>query len=81
MEDDNVTNYEFFNDNTSFSIFGSSQNYGANEKEKVENVCFYAPNCISTEIATGNEDGVLTDAITFSAHKNLGNDTLFMSFI
>lgn len=81
MEDNNVINYDFFNDNTSFSIFGSSQNYGANEKEKVENVCFYAPNCISTEIATGNEDGVLTDAITFSAHKNVGNDTLFLGFI
>jgi len=81
MEDNNVINYDFFNNNTSFSIFGSSQNYGLSEKEKVENVCFYAPNCISTEIATGNEDGVLTDAITFSAHKDLGNDTLFLGFI
>lgn len=81
MEDDNVTNFDFFDDNTSFSIFGSSNNYGANEKEKLENVAFYLPKCISTEIATGNEDGVLTDAISYTAHKDKGNDTLFLSFI
>lgn len=81
MENDNTTNFDFFNDNTSFSIFGSSQNYGASEKEKLENVCFYMPSCVSTEIATGNEDGVLTDAISFSAFRDKGNDTVFLSFI
>lgn len=83
MEDDDVDNFDFFNNNTNFSIFGSSNNYGSAgaEKEKVENVAFYAPNCISTEIATGNEDGVLTDAISFQANRNLGNDTIFISFI
>ena len=82
MEDDNVANYDFFNNNTPFSIFGSSNNYGSgNVKEKIENVCFYMPKCISTEIATGNEDGVLTDAISYTGHKELGNDTIFLSFI
>jgi hypothetical protein len=81
MQDNDVVNFDFFNDNTPFAIFGSSANYGASNKEKIENVCFYMPKCISTEIATGNEDGVLTDAITFSAHKNLGNDTMYLGFI
>jgi len=80
-EDDNVINFDFFNNNTPFSIFGSSNNYGASNKEKLENVAFFMPKCISGEIATGNEDGVLTDAINYTAHKTLGNDTLFLGFI
>lgn len=81
MSDSDTVNFDFFNDNTSFAIFGSSQNQGANEKEKLENVAFYMPSCVSTEIATGNEDGVLTDAVSFQAFRQNGNDTVFMSFI
>jgi len=39
------------------------------------------PNCRIPEIATADEDGILTDAITGSAHKKEGNDTVFIAFI
>jgi len=39
------------------------------------------PNCRSTEISTGDEDGILTDAISGQAYKDLGNDTVFICFI
>ena len=81
MEDDDVDIFDLFNDNTGFSIFGSAHNPGATADEWLENVAFYMPNCRIPEMATGDEDGILTDAITGQAFKNLGNDTVFISFI
>ena len=44
-------------------------------------VAFYLPNCRSTEIATADEDGILTDAISGQGYKTLGNDSVFLAFI
>ena len=81
MEDANVDLFSLFENNSAFSIFGSSSNFGATDKFKDQVVAFYMPNCRIPEIATGNEDGILTDAINGSAHKKLGNDTIFIAFI
>lgn len=81
MEDDDVDNFDLFNDNTPFSLFGSAHNAGAAQNEHLENVAFYMPNCRIPEIATGDEDGILTDAISGQAYKDEGNDTIFISFI
>lgn len=81
MEDDDVEQFDKFDKNEAYSIFGSSQNYGADANELVENVAFYMPNCRSIEIATGDEDGILTDAINGQAYKDKGGDTVFISFI
>jgi len=81
MEDDDVDNFTLFNDNTAFSLFGSAYNAGATKDEKLENVAFYMPNCRIPEITTGDEDGILTDAISGTAYKDQGNDTIFISFI
>ena len=81
MEDDDVDLFDLFKDNTGFSIFGSSNNYGASQDAKEQVVAFYMPNCRIPEIATGDEDGILTDAINGTAHKDLGNDTIFIAFI
>lgn len=81
MEDDDVDNFDLFNDNTPFSLFGSAHNAGAAQEEHLENVAFYMPNCRIPEITTGDEDGILTDTISGSAYKDQGNDTIFISFI
>ncbi len=81
MEDDDVDNFTLFEDNTEFSLFGSAHNPGAAQEEHLENVAFYMPNCRIPEIATGDADGILTDAISGQAFKDLGNDTIFISFI
>lgn len=81
MEDDDVDLFTLFEDNSAFSIFGSSNNYGATNDEKTQVVSFYMPNCRIPEITTGDEDGILTDAINGSAHRLLGNDTIFIAFI
>ena len=81
MEDDDVDNFDLFNDNTAFSLFGSAHNPGQAQEEHLENVAFYMPNCRIPEITTGDEDGILTDTISGTAYKDQGNDTVFLSFI
>lgn len=81
MEDDDVDIFELFRDNTGFSIFAESKNFtNAACTEWNESVGLYIPNCRMPELATGNEDGVLTDAITFAGHSTLGNDSFFLTF-
>jgi len=81
MEDDEVGQFDKFNKNEGYSLFGSSQNYGATDNEKLEIVAFYCPNCRTNDIATGDEDGILTDAISGQAYRALGNDTVYICFI
>jgi hypothetical protein len=82
MENDDVDQYNLFDKNEKYSMFGFASNYGAlSEDEKLEGVSFYMPNCRSTELATGDQDGIVTDAITGSAFRENGNDTIFISFI
>lgn len=81
MEDDDVDLFNIFEANTGFSIFGSSNNYGATNDELDQVVAFYMPNCRIPEIATGDEDGILTDSINGTAHRDEGNDTIFVAFI
>lgn len=81
MEDDDVDTFDLFSDNEGFSLFGSSYNKTATAGEHDEEVAFYMPNCRIPEIATGNEDGILTDAISGQAYKSNGNDTIFIAFL
>jgi len=82
MEDDDVDQFDKFDKNTAFSIFGSSQNPGATSKNEYLNVVsFYMPNCRTTESGTGDEDGIVTDVLAGQAYKNLGNDSVFLAFI
>lgn len=81
MEDDDVDIFNIFSNNTAFSLFGSAHNPGADQNEHLENVAFYMPNCRIPELATGDEDGIITDVISGSAYKENGNDTIFISFI
>lgn len=81
MEDSNVDLFSIFEKNTEFSLFGSSSNFGASDKELKQIVAFYLPHCRIPEISTGNEDGILTDSINGAAYRKYGNDTIFLAFI
>lgn len=81
MEDDNVDNFELFDKNTAFSLFGSAHNPGATKDEWLENVAFYLPNCRVPELSTGDADGILTDSISGTAYKTNGGDSVFLAFI
>jgi hypothetical protein len=81
MEDDDVDLFTLFNDNDGFSLFGSAYNDGASPNEHLQACAFYMPNCRIPEITTGDEDGILTDQINGTAHRDLGNDTIFIAFI
>ena len=80
QDDANVKGFELFKQNNSFSVFGHASNKDASGK--LNQICtFYAPNCRVQEIATGSEDGILTDELNCRAYLQNGNDTIFMSFI
>lgn len=81
MEDDDTEIFDLFSNNEAFSLFGSSYNKTDTAGEAKEVVAFYMPNCRIPEIATGNEDGILTDAISGQAYKDQGNDTIFIAFL
>ncbi len=81
MEDDDVDLFELFRDNGAFSIFAESKNFtNAACTEWNESIGLYLPSCRIPELATGSEDGVLTDVTTFAAHKTLGNDSFFLTY-
>ena len=63
-----VANFSKFNSNAPFSLFVTAHNPSATAGEYKESVSFYFPNCLTTELAEGDQDGVLTDAIKFSAN-------------
>lgn len=80
MEDDDVDQFDKFDKNEAYSLFGSAHNYGTTKDEKLQVISFYMPNCRTTEITTGDEDGILTEAMTGQAYKDAGNDTVFICF-
>lgn len=67
-QDDNIDNINKFKDNTSFSLFGYMGIPGATG-EISDIVAFYMPNCLPTEYAEADQDGLLQEAISFSAHR------------
>jgi hypothetical protein len=81
MEDDDTDRFDSFNDNDTVSVFGFAKNPGAVTGQDKEWVCFWIPAAKITELPTGDQDGIVTDAISFQAFKGEGNDTVFVSFI
>jgi hypothetical protein len=81
MENDDVSRFDNFNLNDTCTIFGFAKNPGAVAGQDKQWVCFWIPNAKITEIPTADVDGILTDAISFQAFRNEGNDSVFVSFI
>lgn len=67
-QDDNIDNFNRFKNNTEFSLFARAYNPTiTGEYHQVVSV--YMPNCISTEIAEADQDGLLQENITYSASR------------
>lgn len=79
--DSDITNFENFDCNKKFSIFARTQSEDClNPGVFKDGIAFYIPNARNSELGVGNEDGVVTDEISFTGHKTLGNDSFFISF-
>lgn len=70
--DDSIANYTKYKENTSFSLFAYAKVPTGVSGEFSQVVAVYMPNCIITEMSEADQDGLLQDAITFSANR--GND-------
>lgn len=81
MEDDDVVRWDDFELNNSTSLFVFARNPSAVVGQGKEWICVWMPKIKITELGTGDQDGVLTDAISFQAFKNAGNDSIFVGFI
>ena len=81
MEDDNVDRFDSFNNNDSVSIFGYAYNPTGTPGYISDVVCFWMPQAKITSIPTADQDGILTDAISFKAFRGNGNDTVFIGFV
>lgn len=80
QDDENVRIYNLFRQNESFSLFGFAANKDASGKLN-QIVTFYMPNCKAQELATGDEEGILTNDVTGRSFLRNGNDTIFIGFI
>lgn len=76
MDDASVANWTKFKNNTTFSLVVvlANQSSTAGEYELGSICAFYLPSCLITEIPVADQEGVLTDAISFSASR--GQDGL-----
>lgn len=83
VENDNVDIQNEFNNDSLYSVFGYAYNPTPTTGEYNQVVAFYMPNCSTTELTEGDNDGVLTHNLSFSASGGTdGTQTpLFITFI
>lgn len=81
MEDDNVDRWDNFNDGDTTNLFVWGGNPTGTDGEFNQIVAMWLPKVKITNMPAGDQDGVLTDNIEFSAFKTTGNDSIFMGFI
>ena len=73
---DSVANFDKFDNNTQFSLFGYAANPTSTAGEFDGVVAFYMPACVFTEIGEGDQDGVLQDTLTFQASTGSAGSTV-----
>lgn len=82
-QDDSVANFDKFDTNTTFSLFGFAYNPTAVAGEYEDVVAFYLPNCLITELGEGDQDGVLQDTLSFAASRGSdgSEEELYITFV
>lgn len=75
MASDSMANFSKFKNNTPFSIFAYAKLPSATAGEFSGIVAVYMPNCVITELAENDADGLLQDSITFSANRGAASTT------
>jgi hypothetical protein len=85
LDDTSVAQFTNFIDNTAYSLFISAYNPSAvtGEIDLGSVVGLYLPNCITTETPVADQEGVLTDAISFQATRgdSGGTDEIFIGMV
>jgi hypothetical protein len=83
-DDADISNFTKFNANTAFSLIVTAQNASSvsGEFELGSCVGLYLPNCLLTEKVVGDQDGILTEAMSFSANRGEEgtSEEIFMGF-
>ncbi len=74
-QSDSIAQYTRFINNTAFSLFGFAYNPTSTSGEFGNVVAFYLPNCIITEIAEADQDGLLQESLTFTASRGASGAT------
>jgi len=72
-QDDSVSDFDKFNDNTEFSLFATANNPTTTAGEYSQVCSIYMQSCISTELSESDQDGLLQEGISFSAGR--GDDS------
>jgi hypothetical protein len=80
--DNSIAQFNRFDANTEFSLFGSAYIPSSTAGEYGQVVGFYMPKCIITELGEADQDGLLQETISFSAGKGSdgASDEIFISF-
>lgn len=76
-DDTSVAQFTRFDQNTAFSLFVRAYNPSAvsGEIEMGSAIGIYLPNCLITEKKIADQDGILTDELTFSATRGVSGST------
>lgn len=82
-QDDSIANYTKFLNNTHFSLFAYAMVPTGVAGEFGQVVACYLPKCIITELGETDQDGLLQEAITFTAARGSdgATDEVFLGFI
>lgn len=85
MDDTSVAQFTKFDTNDSFTLFAFAANPSSVTGElELGSVCaIVLPNCIITELAFGDEDGLLIDQISFSANRGSAGsiEEMYVGFV
>ncbi len=82
QEDDNIDQFDLFDANTEYSLFGSAHNPTSTAGEFNQVCSFYIPQCITAELAESDQDGLLQQDVGFQAGRgaNGTDNEIFISF-
>lgn len=81
MDDDNVNRFNAFNNNDDISVFGYAYNPTSVAGEVEQIVAFWFPQAKIVTMPNGDQDGIMTNNISFKAYRKDGEDTVFLGFI
>lgn len=80
---DTIDIFTKYKDNTPFSLFAYGKVPSGVDGEFSQVVAVYMPNCLITELGEADQDGVLQDAISFSADRGISGEIpeIYIAFI
>lgn len=81
LDDTSTPYWDAFNTNDDVSIFFFAYNPTATAGQFANAVSVWLPQAKITEIPIGDQDGIATENLAARAHRQNGNDSIFLSFI